>query len=385
MGKENIKNNISTNEPIRVLHILGSAQCGGTESVVFNNYRAIDRNKIQFDIVIDDDSPCDIPKDIIDLGSHIYRISSYAKPVQYMAAIRNICKAEKYRIVHSHMNAMSVFPLFAAWLAKVPIRIAHSHSAAGGGKDFKRDLMKAILRPFSSVFATHYFACSEHAGRWLFGANNVDRKKVYILKNAIDTRQFTYNPLIRKELRQSLGLSGKFVVGHVGRFSPQKNHFFLLKVFHEICRRNNNSVLILVGGIGSAGGHIEKDLKEKICELELQSHVLFLGVREDVNLLYQAMDVFVLPSLYEGLGMACIEAQCSNLPCVLSNQVPKEVQINKNVLFLSLNEGPDRWAEVILKMNKDNGRKDYSEKVSDAGYDIYLAANNLEKKYLSYV
>ncbi|QAA21576.1 glycosyltransferase family 1 protein [Sporolactobacillus terrae] len=370
-------------EPIRVLHILGSLQRGGTESVVFNNYRAIDRSKVQFDIAIDDSSMCGIPKSITDLGCKVYRIPPYTRLPKYIFAIRRICKQGNYKIIHSHMNAVSVFSLCAAWLAGVPVRIAHSHTTAGKGKgEFIRNTLKYLLRPFSRVFANRYFACSEYAARWLFGNRVVDKGRVFVLNNAINTEKFAYDQHVRDEQRRNLGLDDKFVVGHVGRFSPQKNHFFLLEAFNALYKVRNDAVLLLIGGLGSAGGGIEEALRKRIDELGISDQVIFLGAREDISELYQAMDVFTLPSLYEGLGMACIEAQCSGLPCVLSDRVPKTARINKNVKFLPLEESCENWAKALAKSKGE--RKDYSKRVAEAGYDIDAVTKELEAAYIQY-
>lgn len=374
---------MNTKDPFRILHILGSAQRGGTESVVLNYYRAIDRKKVQFDLVIDENSPCDIPKEITDLGCIVYKIPPYTNLLKYITGIKKICKQGNYKIVHSHMNTLSVFPLFAAWLAKVPIRIAHSHSSAGGGKDFKRDLLKYMLRPFSKIFATKYFACSKYAARWLFGNRVVDKGEVFVLNNAIAIGEFAFQQCLRDDQRKILKVGDKFVVGHVGRFSPPKNHFFLIEVFNALCKMKKNSVLLLVGGMGSAGEGIEKKLHKRINALGLQEKVYFLGTREHVGTLYQAMDVFLLPSLYEGLGIACIEAQCAGLPCIVSDRVPKEIRIQENVIFMSLDEAPEKWARAILENRRE--RKDGSRQVAVAGYDINMVAGGLEKAYLSYL
>lgn len=362
---------------VRVLHILGSAQRGGTESVVFNYYRAMDASKVRFDIAIDNNSPCNLPDDILSSDCRIYRIPPYANLPAYLRAIREICREGNYQIVHSHMNTLSVFPLFAAWRAGVPVRIAHSHSTAGGGMDFKRDLIKYALRPFSKLFATHYVACSEHAGRWLFGD-----APFTLMPNAIDTERFAYNPRTREEIRKSLGLENKFVIGHVGRFSPQKNHDFLLDIFGEVCRQNDACALMLIGGLGTAGTNIEKHLRTKVESTNLSDKVLFMGTREDISGWYQAMDVFLLPSLYEGLGMAAIEAQCSGLPCVLSTRVPKEAKITEETCFLSLQDPLSAWAERILSF-RAVARRDTVEEVRKAGFEIREQAEKYQDFILS--
>lgn len=367
--------------PIRVLHILGSVQCGGVETVIFNNYRAIDKTKVQFDIIIDKCSPYKIPTDILALGAIVYEVPSYVKLFSYINTIRRICRQNNYQIVHSHMNAMSVFSLFAAWLAKVPVRIAHSHSTAGRGNDFKRDIIKYILRPFAKIFATHYFACSKHAACWLFGQKELDKNRVTILNNAISTAQFRFQPQIRNVIREQLGINNKFVVGHVGRLSPPKNHLFLIQVFANLYRLREDSVLILIGGSGSAGSGIESKLHKIVNESEFKDKVFFLGACNDISKYYQAMDIFILPSLYEGLGIACIEAQCSGLPCVLSDRVPKEVQVTENVCFLPLEKPVMAWAKVISRNNVE--RHNCSEQVVQAGYDIMDTVKQLEQFYLT--
>lgn len=370
--------------PVRVLHILGSLQRGGTESVVFNNYSYIDRSKVQFDITVDDNSPCDVPKNIIDMGGKVYRIPPFTKLLAYIIAIKNICQKNRYQVVHSHMNAMNIFPLFAAWTAKVPVRISHSHSTAAKGRgERKRNIVKYMLRPFSRAFATHYFACSDLAGRWLFGDSNVDSGRVVMLNNAIPTDKFCFDPGKRRELRDRLGISDNFVVGNVGRFSPQKNHIFLIDVFNVVLKKRKDAHLILIGGIGSAGDGIEQCLKRRMNEYGISDKVSFLGSMEDISEFYQAMDIFVLPSLYEGLGIAAIEAQCSGLPCVLSDRVPKEVRIHSNVKFLSLDEPTERWACEIVQSSKGE-RKDCSGDVAAAGYEIKEVAIFLTKMYLKY-
>ena len=369
--------------PIRVLHILGSIQRGGTESVVFNNYQYIDRSKVQFDIAIDDNSPCEVPQNIIDMGCRIYRIPPYTKQPAYIIAIREICLKNRYQIVHSHMNAMSIFPLFAVWLAKVPVRISHSHSTAAKGKgETKRNIIKYVLRPFSKLFATHYFACSEHAARWLFGNRVMEKGEVVILNNAISAKRFCYNLRTREEIRVQIGIKDKFVIGHVGRFSPPKNHDFLIDVFNDVIKIRDNAHLLLIGGIGSAGAGIEERVRKKLDSYGITDKVSFLGSMENISAFYQAMDVFILPSLYEGLGMACIEAQASGLPCIMSDRIPKEVQINENVKFLSLYESAERWAYEVAESRGIRG--DYSKQIASAGYDIIEVANTLQETYLGY-
>ena len=289
--------------PIRITQIIGKWLGGGVESVVMNYYRHIDRSKIQFDFICDEDST-NIPYDEINsLGGKVILIPPYQKVIKYHNELKKVLKDGNYKIVHSHINTLSVFSLWAAKSAGVPVRIAHSHSTTNK-KEKKKNLMKQVLKHFSKVFATDYMCCSELAGRWLFGDKEYDRGNVYLLNNAIDLDKFKYDENIRKEKRKELNISDDtLVIGHVGRFVEQKNHRFLIDIFNEVHKERKNSILLLAGQ-----GPLVEEIHEKVNELGLNESVRFLGQRKDIDKLYQAMDLFLFPSLYEGLGMVAVEA-----------------------------------------------------------------------------
>ena len=362
-------------EPIRVAHIVGKMVGGGVEAFIMNYYRHIDRDKIQFDFIIDSDSTF-VPRDEIEsLGGRIIEIPPYQKIFKYTKELRKVLRENKYRIVHSHLNTLSVFPLYCAWREKVPVRIAHSHSTSNK-KEWKKNIIKNLLRPFSKVFATNYFACTEHAGRWMFGNKEYDNGNVYILNNAIDINDFLYDENERKIKRKELGIENKFVIGHIGRFVEQKNHSFLIDIFNQLHNQIPNTSLMLIGQ-----GPLQNEIKEKVKKLKIDDSVLFLGQREDVNKLYQAMDLFLFPSIYEGLGMVMIEAQSSGLPCIASTEVPKIAKVNKNVEFIDLNETIDEWVNKIKKYIKDEKRNNDINKMKEAGYSIEKEAKKLEEYY----
>ncbi len=362
-------------EPIRVAQIMGKWLGGGVESVVMNYYRHIDKNKVQFDFICDNDSTC-IPKEEIEkLGGKVILIPQYQKIFKYHKELKRVLKEGKYKIVHSHINALSVFSLWAAKSAKVPVRIAHSHSTSNK-KEWKKTLLKSALRPFSKVFATDYFCCSELAGRWLFGNKTYDQGKVYLLNNAIDVDKFKYDENIRKEKRNELKIKdNQFVIGHIGRFVKQKNHDFLIDIFNEIYKQNKDTILLLAGE-----GPLKEEIENKVKKLGLEKNVMFLGQRNDANELYQAMDVFLFPSLYEGLGMVLIEAQCSNLLCVASTEVPSIAKITNDVFFISLNQTAKVWADEIM-LYKKTERNDSTKMVSSSGYNINKEIKKLEEEY----
>lgn len=359
---------------IRVAHIIGKWVGGGVESVVMNYYNYIDREKIQFDFICDEDST-NIPYDEIEkLGGKVILIPPYQRIVKYHKTLKNVLKDGNYKIVHSHINTLSVFSLFAAKCAGVPVRIAHSHSTTNK-KEKKKNILKQILRPFSKLFATDYMCCSEYAGRWLFGDKEYDKGNVYLLNNAIDLDKFKYDEKVRIKKREELNIEDDtLVIGHVGRFVEQKNHRFLIDIFNEVHKQNSKSVLLLAGQ-----GPLMNEMMKKVERLGLGDSVKFLGQRHDIEQLYQAFDVFCLPSLYEGLGMVLIEAQCSGLYCVASNEVPNIVNIADIVKFCDLRNIKE-WKENILI--RQDTRKDLFKKLTECGYNIKKENKKLVLKYI---
>ena len=365
-------------EPIRVASVIGRYIGGGVEAVTINYYRNIDKNKVQLDFICDEDST-NIPYEEIErMGGKVIIIPSYSKPFKYHKALKRVLKEGNYKIIHSNINTLSVFSLFAAKCAGVPVRIAHSHSTTNK-KEKKKNLMKQILRPFSKVFATDYMCCSELAGRWLFGNKEYDKGNVYLLNNAIDLDKFKYNESLRKNKRKELGIKDDaLVIGHIGRFVAQKNHDFLIDIFNEIHKKNNNSILLLAGQ-----GPLMEDIKNKVKELNLEDSVKFLGQRNDANELYQAFDVFLLPSLYEGLPVVGVEAQAAGLLCYLSDDMTKETKVLDITKFMSLNNTPEEWADNILDDVKKYKRIDTSKEMTAKNFNIKEEAKKLEEYYLN--
>ena len=373
-----MKDSKNNHQPIRIAQVIGKWLGGGVEAVVMNYYRHIDRNKIQFDFICDSDST-NIPYEEIEkLGGKVILVPPYQKVFAYHKELKKIFRENDYKIVHSHINTLSVFPLYAAKCAKVPIRIAHSHSTTNK-KEWKKNLLKQVLRPFSKVFATHYFACSEYAGRWLFGNKEYDKGNVFLLNNAIEVDKFKYDEKIRKEVRKELKIKeDTVVIGHIGRFVAQKNHTFLIDIFNEYHKLNSNSLLLLVGQ-----GPLEEEIKEKVKKLELEDSVKFLGQRNDVNKLYQAFDLFLLSSLYEGLPVVGIEAQASGLLCILSKSMTKETKVLETTKFISLEKNDKEWAKIINKELTNFKRKDTTKEIVNNGYEINVETIKLENKYKS--
>lgn len=361
-------------DKIVIAHIIGKWLGGGVESVVMNYYRNINRDKIQFHFICDKDST-NIPYEEIEkLGGKVILIPPYQKIFKYIKELRTVFRENKYRIVHSHLNSLNVFPLFCAYKEKVCVRIAHSHSTTNK-REWKKNIIKNVLKNFSKIFATDYYACTEYAGKWLFGEKIYKQGKIKIINNSINIEKFKFDDDLRKKTQIELDIKNKFVIGHVGRFVQQKNHVFLIDVFNEVYKKDNNAILLLIGE-----GPLEKEIKKKINDLKLTEVVYFLGIRKDVNELMQAMDVFVFPSLYEGLGMVLIEAQASGLYCVCSTEVPLEAKLTENIKFLDLDDDIENWCKSITA--EKNKRKSHIEELRSSGYDIKKEVEKLENDYL---
>lgn len=357
---------------IRVAQIMGRMMGGGVEATIMNHYRHIDRSRVQFDFIVDDNSTV-VPREEIEaLGGRVFTVPAYKHLSAYLKALRTLFAEQKPDIVHSNLNSLSVFPLSAAKKMGVPVRIAHNHSTANPGERAKT-AMKLVLRPFSRVYPTDYAACSNFAARWLFGDKLVDAGRVRVMKNAIDVDRFVFSKDVRAAKRAELGVNaGQPVIGQVGRMCFQKNQLFTLEVFAKVLERRPDAVLVFAGD-----GDMMPQVRGRIHELGIERSVRVLGVRDDVNELYQAFDVLAFPSAYEGLGMAAIEAQASGMPVVASDQVPDEASIIDGLVrFLPLDR-PDTWVDALASVDSTDERADERDAVRAAGYDIDDSAAKL--------
>ena len=364
-------------KPIRVLQILGIVANGGVEAVIMNYYRNIDKTKIQFDFVVHSDADENYINEVLAMRAKVYKVTPYNKNIfKFMYKIYHIIKFNHYQIIHSNMNALSGFALLPAYLAGAKVRILHNHTT--DSKEEKlRSLIKRILRPFAKLFANQYWACSKLAAKWMYGKNAVINGKVTIINNAIDLEKFKFNKEKRERLRKKLGLENCFAIGHVGRFMKQKNHEFLIDIFNEVLKQKENARLLLIGD-----GKLKPKIEEKVKNLGIERAVTFLGNRNDVQDLYNAMDVFVFPSFYEGLGMVVIEAQVNGLSVLTSDAVPKEAKVTKNIRFLNLRQPKTEWCNEILKAE----RKEIvnNEDILLKKFDIKSESIKLEKLYLKF-
>ena len=339
-------------EPIRIAQVLNRMDSGGIEAVVMNYYRYIDHSKVQFDFYFNADSRFPQREELEGSGAEVCFLPDYSRAIGYQRVLRKAFREKNYQIVHAHMSTMSVFPLFAAWRAGVPVRICHNHSTANWGEG-KKTLLKYILRPFNKILANRWFACGERAGRWMYGNRAFDEGRVTILPNAIDSQKFAFDLAARQALRQELSIpQDALVVGNVGRFTYAKNHPFLIAVFRRLLEGEPNAFLLLVGE-----GEMEESVRRLVRSDGLEDRVIFTGVRQDVNKLYSAMDVFCLPSHYEGFALVAAEAQAAGLPVVCSLQTSGEIDLSERVIHLSIQSADiPAWVEQIQKVRPDEGR-----------------------------
>ena len=356
---------------IRVAQIVGKMNRGGVEAVVMNYYRAIDLERVQFDFFVDETSSFPQREEIALSGGGIYLIPPYTRPIRMIRTLVRLFRKNQYSVVHSHLNTMNILPLFAAWLSGVRVRICHNHSTAHPGEHGKT-LLKYALRPFARIFATHYFACGETSARWMFGSRLFDRNTIHLLPNAIDFSKFGFSSQNRSDVRAELGIAtNDYVVGHIGRFIFQKNHAFLLRIFEALLSLRPNAILLLAG----EGELLEKS-RAQATAMGIESRILFLGGRDDTNRLYSAMDVFCLPSYYEGLPVVIVEALSNGLSCVISDHVTKELNAF-SVQQLSLNQDAFLWAVTLINAQRSGS---VSQTLADH-YDVRLTAPRLEAFY----
>ena len=293
----------------------------------------------------------------------------------YRKEIRRFYEEHKeYRVIHSHMSELGYYDFSEAERAGVPARICHAHNRPYG-IDLKspvRWYYKTRMMPH----ITHMFMCGEESGEWLFGKKNKD--KFIQLNNAIDAEKYTYNCVKRQEIRETFGISeNQIVVGHVGRFDPQKNHKFIIDIFAEVQKQDKNAVLLLVGDDSSSIG---KEIHQKVEQLGLQN-VIFTGVRSDVADLMQAMDVFLFPSLFEGFGIVALEAQAAGIPTIVSNRIPSECFVTDLIKSVELLNDSTKWSSVVLEAAKIQ-RKNTFEEIKNAGFDIKENALKLQEFYI---
>lgn len=336
---------------------------GGAGQIILNYYDHIPQDDYQIDIITLNVESEHLKEKFEKRNLKVLKIPSKKESlIKNIFSMYYILKNKDYDIVHAHMTLTNVFPLFVAWICGVKVRISHSHLS------YKKSTYTRVLSNLTKLFATDYFACGKEAGNFLYG-----NSKFKILNNAIDMRQFHFDEEVRSSERKKLNIDkDTIVIGNVGRFSEQKNHKFIINVFRKVVEIHENSKLLLIGE-----GELFTDIKKYVDQLNLTKNVIFLGSIDDVDRKYQIMDSFLLPSLYEGLSLAAIEAQATGLPCIFSDKVALETSKTDKNSFLKFSDSLEKWAKQCVECSRTK-RKDFSDLISDEGYNIAFEAAKLD-------
>lgn len=368
------------NQPVKVLYFVDRMRRGGIQTFVLENWRHMDHSKVQIDfLLLGDGNTYELEDTLRKLGSTVYKLNGIwirkiTDYIPYRRALDAFFREHHdYKCVHLHSSSKNYMVLKYAKKYGIPMRIAHSHNIAFQTTSKAQICLGNFLKFLLRYYATDYFACSKEAGRWLFG-----NKKVHIVRNAVDIDKYRYNERKASEMRKKLGLEGTKVVGHVGRFTHQKNHTFLIDVFLELTKLDPTYRLVLVGE-----GVLKEQIEEKVKKYGIKDKVLFAGFQTNVEDYMQAMDLFVFPSEYEGLGLVLIEAQAAGLPCYTSKgTVPEEAKASELLTYIPLEDGAKTWAAEINGTWQKYKRETPEESLVRMGYSINKTAKQLETYYL---
>ncbi len=368
-------------EPVRVLHVLHSMNCGGAEALIMNLYRSVNREKVQFDFLVNVFDRMFYEDEIMSLGGRIFRMPFLTKvtPLIYERDLYRFFKTHsEIGIVHSHLETTTGLILKQARRAGVPVRIAHSHNSRftrTGLKALPVNVFKSWCRRKIVPNATVLLGCSELANDWLYSS---DGNRAQIIQNGIETEKYAFSGEIRAEVRAELGIDGQTkVLGHVGRFNDQKNHLFLIDILEKYRMVNPNALLLLAGE-----GVLLEQVKEKAARLGLTDNIRFLGLRSDIYRLMQAFDVFVLPSKFEGLPFVIVEAQAAGLPCLAADTISRMSNLGCGLVTFLPIDNSQVWSKKLLQTDAARRSAEAAKTVACAGYDIKTTAKTLETLYL---
>lgn len=370
----------------RVLQIMGGLKRGGLETFAMNIYRSIDRSEIQFDFLLTQVVGGDYEEEAKSMGANIYHLPARNKGYKaYRKALDDFFREHHdYIAIHEHISSLtSIEPAYYAKKYGIPVRIFHSHSSSIQ-KSLRLHWVHTILhylnKPKVHSYATHYLGCSDKALDWMYKYTGV-RSRALMVNNGIDCEQYAFKKNVRAEVRKEFSIDADdFVIGHVGRFIPLKNQGFLVDIVDELHKTMPSAKLLLVGE-----GDTMDEIKAKVSDKGLEKSVIFTGVRSDVARLMQAMDIFVMPSWFEGLPVSLVEAQAAGLPVVASESISHDSDITENILFKSINESVEEWVESIVNWKEKCGRPNNIEKIKKAGFDSKTTVKQLVKIYIGNV
>ena len=359
----------------RIIHILSAIDGGGGERVVYNYYKHMNHDTVKLDLaVIDKGRKQLLEDDFKEIGCRVYYVPS---PIlKRLWAIHLLMRKNHYDGVHCHRIFLAEIYMILGWINRIPLRIAHAHMAFVVGHN-KGVFINKVMKPVLKLFTTKRMACGKAAGKYVWGSLD----KVTILNNAIDIDSFRLDSKTRLKYRQSLKISeDEIVIGHVGRFNEQKNHAFLIEIFENLCLMHPECSFHLVM-IGE--GELFENIKENVMRSRIASNCHFLGLQPDVNKWMQSFDVFLLPSLFEGLPVVGIEAQATGLPCVFSDSITSEFKMSKRAKFISLQAPVKEWCDAVFDFGIEHKFDDNKADISSHGFNIIKEASKLEKIYIN--
>ncbi|MCL7746072.1 glycosyltransferase family 1 protein [Halalkalibacter alkaliphilus] len=370
---------MNARKPLKVLHVVGAMNRAGTETMLMNVFRNVNRTKVQFDFISYSQEDAHYDEEIKQLGGKVIKLSN-TQSIKEMIEVMK--KHGPYDVVHSHTLFHCGIANIAAKLAGVKVRIAHAHTTLDKSDSLIRKLYIHSMRTVISGVSTKLLACSNQAGSYLFGNKVVNSKKYSFFPNLIEYSTFLgdHKHAVTR-FKKEAQLEDSFVIGHIGRFIEPKNHTFLLDILKSTLNKNSNTKLLLVGD-----GDLRKQIEEEAKAKGLYEHIRFVGLRDDIHTMLHSMDVFVFPSIYEGLGLVLLEAQACKVPCIVSEAIQPEADLHMNLLTkLKLADGPDIWAEKILEAaNKVEKKKlDVTEAFEKSGYSLPVGIDNLMSIYQS--
>lgn len=368
---------------IRIL-VAAPLGVGGISNLMIDIQKNIDRNLINFDYLTLHDRKEPQEDVVLALGSNKYAASAddvRIIPLRFLIRlfkIRKICKENNIEIFHYNEGTpKGILNVLAAKAGGVRYVTYHSHNGGMTDKSLLTKLCNALCKPLIPMVCDDMWACSRVAAEFTFPKSIANHAKYHFMPNAIDIARFKYDEVCRLKTRKELGVNDKFVVGHAGRFNRQKNHLFLIDIFNQILLKNRDSVLLLFGV-----GETQQEVREKVKKLGIENNVVFMGASDEMEKMYQAMDVFLMPSLFEGLPVTGVEAQATGLPIVFSDTITREVAVSPNITFVSLSESAEHWADETLKYRNSDSRQDYCDLLCKAGFEHSTMIKDFEKYYL---